>query len=130
MFLDGEREVIRPAILARDARAAAEGAAGPLAAHLAWMRRHQAIAFKRVRTALSPKGYLRFRLTGALAYDADDAAATGLFDAGANCWSEGACDALEVSAEILPPVQDARQPTLLENVAAQLGLPAGIPVLG
>ncbi len=142
VFLDGEHEVIRPAILESDTRAADEAAGeieralgrssdGPLAAHLLWMRRYQAIAFKRVRTALSPKGYVRFRLTGALACDAADAGATGLFDADASRWSEEACDALEISMDILPPVLIAGGGLpLIERAAADLALPAGTPVTG
>jgi xylulokinase len=141
VFLDGERDLIRPAILARDERAREEAAEiertlgrsldGPLAAHLLWMRRHQAIAFKRVRTVLSPKGYLLFRLTGVIACDAADAIATGLFDADAGRWSVEACDALEISAGILPPPRDAGEPLpLLPAAAAHLGLHPGLPVTG
>ena len=141
VFLDGELEVIRPAILAGDQRASAEAAEierslghsleGPAASHLLWMRRNQAIAFKRVRRLLSPKGYLRFLLTGDLAFDAGDAAATGLFDASSGDWSEATCDALEISMEILPPVRAVPRPmALLEHAAAALGLMPGIPVIG
>ena len=141
VFLDGELEVIRPAILAGDQRASAEAAEierslghsleGPAASHLLWMRRNQAIAFKRVRRLLSPKGYLRFLLTGDLAFDAGDAAATGLFDAGSGDWSEATCDALEISMEILPPVRAVPRPmALLEHAAAALGLMPGISVVG
>jgi len=141
VFLDGEREVIRPAILAGDRRAEAEAAdierivghslAWPAAAHLLWMRRHQAIAFKRVRMLLSPKGYLRFTSTGELWCEAEDAAATGLFDPGDGAWSEATCGALEISLDILPPLRPgATSLPLVDGAAARLGLHAGIPVIG
>ncbi|MBI5287990.1 MAG: hypothetical protein HY873_03335 [Chloroflexi bacterium] len=141
VFLDGEREVIRTAILATDNRAVAEAKevervlgqalAWPAAAHLLWMRRNQAIAFKRVRTLLSPRGYLRFALTGELWCDVEDAAATGLFDLGDGAWSEATCDALEISLDFLPHVDDDGDSSpLLDAAANRFGMRAGNPVIG
>lgn len=97
VFLDGEGEPIRPAILAEDDRAA-EGAASVLQ----WLRQHQTIAYKRVRHLTTARGYVRLRLTGTMALDPEDAASTGLLEEGGRSWSARRCEEGEVNADILP----------------------------
>jgi xylulokinase len=151
VFLDAEREVIRPALLWNDQRTAAEAEeiertaggerllritgsrsfTGFTAPKLLWLRHNQAIAFKRLRHLLLPKDYLRLQLTGEIATDLGDASATGLLDTGARAWSGEIADALEFDMGILPPAYEGPQVTgtLLAEIAAQLGLPPGVPVV-
>lgn len=151
VFLDAEREVIRPALLWNDQRTAAEAeeiertvgaerllritgsrsSTGFTAPRLLWLRHNQPIAYKRLRHLLLPKDYLRLHLTGEIATDLGDASGTGLLDAGARAWSDEIADALEFDRAILPPAYEGPAVTgmLLAAVAAELGLPPGIPVV-
>jgi xylulokinase len=85
IFLDASGAVLRPAILFRDRRAAAEAdeaaryftadnpaeaitAFHPLA-RIAWLARHEPALFDRVASVAEPKDYLNLRLTGRRAGD-------------------------------------------------------------
>lgn len=151
VFLDAEREVIRPALLWNDQRTTAEAArieatvgverlvsvtgnrafTGFTLPKLLWLRQNATIAYKRLHHLLLPKDYIRLRLTGDLATDAGDASGTGLFDVGARAWSKEIADALDIDTSVLPRVYEGPEVTgtLMPAVAAALGLPAGIPVV-
>ena len=90
VFLDGGGQVLRPAILWRDTRAAADAAAvsallpcanpavavtafHPLA-RLAWLHRMEPDTWRRLALALEPKEFLAWRLTNEAASDAVTAA--------------------------------------------------------
>jgi len=151
VFLDGDREVIRPAILWNDQRTHAEAEeiersigierlvaltgnrsfTGFTAPKLMWLRRNATIAYKRLHHLLLPKDYLRLMLTGELATDVGDASGTGLFDVGRRAWSAEVLDALDLRAGMLPPAYEGPEVTgrLLPNAAADLGMTAGVPVV-
>lgn len=101
------------------------------AAKLLWVRRHQPDTFTAARAALLPKDYLRLRLTGVLATDPSDASGTLLCDVARRDWSPELLDALAIPRSLLPPVVESPGVTgsLLPAVAAELGLPAGVPVV-
>ena len=119
VFLDGEREVIRPAVLEGDVR-------GPHP--IAWLRLHQPIAYKRVQHLLQPADYLRLMLTGEIATTPTDAERTGLFDATVKAWDEHRCEDLEINVELLPSIRSDAVP-VLGDVAATLALPEGVVVV-
>ena len=151
VFLDAEREVIRPAILWNDQRTAAESDAiertigverlvritgsrsftGFTAPKLLWLRQNATIAYKRLHHLLLPKDYIRLVLTGELATDVGDASGTGLFDVGARGWSDEIIDALDLDRDVLPRAYEGTEITghVLVDIAADLGLRAGIPVV-
>jgi xylulokinase len=124
VFLDGDGKVIRPALLWNDQRTAAECAeierrvgaerlrriagnpalTGLQAPKILWLRQHEPAAYARVRQVLLPKDFIRFRLTGARASDASDAAGTLLLDLRARDWSAELLGALEIPREWLPRV--------------------------
>src|SRR5581483_8411193 len=85
----------------------------------------------RLRHLLLPKDYIRLRLTGELATDVGDASGTGLFDVAARWWSPELGDDLELSMSVLPVVYEGPEVTgrVPGDVAAKLGLPAGVPVV-
>ncbi len=151
VFLDSEREVIRPALLATDERAAAEAtevertvglarfvritgnrpSAAMTAAKLLWLRHNQTIGYKRLHHVLAPKDYVRLMLTGELGTDANDASRTGLFDVGARAWSTEIIDALDLDESTLPRVYEGREVTghVLVDVAAALKLPPSVSIV-
>lgn len=151
VFLDERGQVIRPALLWNDQRTAAEcqeitarvGAArlieiagnpaltGFQAPKILWLRNHEPQHYARVAQVLLPKDYIRLQLTGVSASDASDAAGTLLLDLRSRDWSDELLSTLEIPRAWLPRVFEGPQVTggLLPEVAAELGLPAGLPVV-
>lgn len=85
----------------------------------------------RVRHYLHVNGWLALRLTGERAMDPGNACVTGLFHTFTDHrWSPRWCDYFEVDAAWLPPVVcgSATVGTLRSAAAAELGVPAGIPL--
>jgi sugar (pentulose or hexulose) kinase len=83
------------------------------------------------KSYLHANGWLGLRLTGEKAFDRGNACFTGLYGTLTNQnWSPRWCEYFEVEPDWLPPVVsgDATLGTLRANVAAELGVTAGIPV--
>jgi xylulokinase len=93
VLLDGDREPIRPAILDGDIRLEP-------GSPLPWLRQHEPIAYKRIQHILTPKAWLRFRITGDLVADTEDAADLGLLDE--TQWSDERCRDLGINLDLLP----------------------------
>jgi xylulokinase len=151
VFLDAQGQVIRPALLWNDQRTAAECAeitervgterliaiagnpalTGFQAPKILWLRNHEPEHYARLAQVLLPKDYIRLLLTGARAADASDAAGTLLLDLQARDWSDEILGALNIPREWLPRVYEGPEitGTLLPEVASELGLPAGLPVV-
>jgi len=149
-LLDGDGEVLRPAILWNDQRTGPQcdeirrrlgkthlieitgndALAGFTAPKILWVREHEPEVFARARHILLPKDYVRFRLTGEYATDRAGAAGTLLLDVRARDWSEEVLDALEIPAAWLPPTHEGPEITgRISGEAAQAtGLRAGTPV--
>jgi xylulokinase len=150
VFLGAADEVIRPALLWNDQRTASQCAyisetvgeerlmaiagnpalTGFQAPKILWLRDEEPAAYARVRSVLLPKDYVRLRLTGERATDASDASGTLLLDVGARRWSAEIVDALEIDPGWLPAVREGTELTggVRAGVAAELGLPPGLPV--
>jgi xylulokinase len=150
VFLDGSDRVVRPALLWNDQRTQAQcdritqavggerlisiagnpALTGFQAPKILWLRDEEPENFGRVSRVLLPKDYVRLRLAGEYATDASDAAGTLLLDMRARDWSGEILDALEIPHEWMPEVYEGPENTgiLRESVAAELGLPANIPV--
>lgn len=99
---------------------------------LLWLRRHQPEVFRRARSFLLPKDYLRLRLTGARASEVSDASGTLLFDVARRTWSAAMLEILDLDPALLPVVRESPEISgeLTGEAAAALGLPAGVPVVG
>lgn len=150
VFLDARERVIRPALLWNDQRTAAQcdeitervgrdrllalagnpALTGFQAPKLLWLREVEPTNFKQLAHVLLPKDFIRLRLTGEYATDASDAAGTLLLDLRRRDWSREILEALELPIEWLPKVCEGPDVTgyLRADVAADVGLPAGIPV--
>ncbi len=99
---------------------------------LLWVRQHDPRQFERTRTFLLPKDFIRFRLTGERASEVSDASGTLLFDVGRREWSREMLSALDLDPSLLPTVHESPVVSgrVRPDVAAELGLPAGTPVVG
>jgi len=150
VFLDGSDRVIRPALLWNDQRTQAQcdritqsvgeerlisisgntALTGFQAPKIVWLRDEEPEKYRQVSRVLLPKDYVRLRLTGEYATDASDAAGTLMLDMQARDWSGEILDALEIPQEWMPMVYEGPENTgaLREEVAEELGLPAGIPI--
>lgn len=106
---------------------------GYTASKIRWLKEQRPTEYERLETILLPHDYLNFRLTGERAMEYGDASGTGLLDIRERHWSDDMLRALDPDrnlAACLPPLREAHEVIghLREDVAAQLGLPAGIPV--
>jgi xylulokinase len=117
-----------PEILSRLANPVFPGMAGPL---IAWLQDNDPQAYSRVRWALQPKDWLRWRLTGEIAAEPSDASATLLFDLVGDDWAREVAANLGIDPAILAPLLPSSQAMagrLTTPAAEHFGLPAGIPV--
>jgi xylulokinase len=101
---------------------------GPL---LMWVAEHEPGTYRDARWALAPKDWLRARLTGEIHAEPSDASASLLYDVPGDRWDLDVVGALGLDAGLLAPLlPSAGAPAghLTAAAAAELGLPAGIPV--
>ena len=151
VMLDADNQLVHPAIIWADQRSSAEvadlvervgaqrytaiagtlPATGFMAPTLMWIKRYDPALYAKIRSVILPKDYLSLKLTGHVATDPSDAAATGLFDVTAKRWSPELIAAAELPSEIFPPLLDSQALAgeLTEAAAAELGLVKGIPVV-
>lgn len=142
VLLDESGEVLRPAILWNDVRAAAECATlergfpalrkvtgniampGFTAPKLLWVRDHEPDIFARTRTVLLPKAWIRYRLTGELIEEMSDASGTLWLDVGARDWSDAALAATGLSRANMPRLVEGNAPAgvLRRELAARWGM--------
>lgn len=96
-----------------------------------WVRENEPEAWKRVRSVMLPKDYVRFRMTGERAIDMADASGTLLLDVAHRRWSNPVLDAAEIDERLLPKLFES--PDVCGQVsdegAAFTGLKAGTPVV-
>ncbi|MEO6796351.1 MAG: xylulokinase [Candidatus Dormibacter sp.] len=150
VFLNQGGAVVRPALLWNDQRTGAQceeitarvgkerliavtgnpALTAFQAPKVLWLRDVEPVQYRHVRRVLLPKDYVRLRLTGELATDVADASGTLLLDLKGRRWSQEILDALEIPIDWLPTVSESATITggLRPSVAADLGLPTGLPV--
>jgi xylulokinase len=147
-LLDGQGQVLRPAILWNDGRSAGECALleskvpgsrqitgnmmmpGFTAPKLLWVARHEPKVFEQVRHVLLPKDWLRWRMTGEFATDMSDAAGTLWLDVARRDWSGELLAACGLSREHMPVLHEGPEVTgvLHAELAQHWGL-RRIPVV-
>ncbi len=117
-----------PAARDRLANPLAPGMTGPM---LAWVAAHEPSVYAAARWALSPKDWLRARLTGEIYAEPSDASATLLYDVPGDRWDLEVVQALGLEAGLLAPLLPSAAAVagqLTGAAAASLGLPAGLVV--
>jgi xylulokinase len=151
VLLDGQRNVLRPAILWNDQRTGAECAeierrvgkaqlirevgnvalTGFTAPKILWVRNHEPAIYAKAKLVLLPKDYVRLRLTGEAAMDKADGSGTILFELAARTWSKLVLEKLDIPAAWLPPTFEGPDVTgkVTSEAAAETGLKAGTPVM-
>jgi len=96
-----------------------------------WVRNNEPENWKRVRSVMLPKDYVRFRLTGDRAIDMSDASGTLMLDVAHRRWSREVLQAAEIDDRLLPALYES--PDVCGKVsvegAAATGLKIGTPVV-
>ena len=99
-----------------------------------WVREHEPEIFAEVYKYLDVKEYLIMRLTGRAVMTPDSACATFMYDnrPGRGEWSRAVCRMYGMNPDHLAPIIDSTDSAgpLLGEIAAEMGLAAGVPVFG
>ncbi len=98
---------------------------------IAWIAENDPEALERSTTLLMPKDWINFKLTGVRAQDRTEASLSFLMDWRSRAWSDELCGLTGVPRRLLPDLRNAGDVLagVAPDVAADLGLPAGLPVL-
>jgi xylulokinase len=96
-----------------------------------WVRENEPENWKRVRSVMLPKDYVRFRLTGERATDMADASGTLMLDVANRRWSREVLQAAEIEEELLPRLFESPEicGKVCSAAAAATGLQPGTPVV-
>jgi xylulokinase len=149
--VDRHGQPVGPGMLYRDNRAVGEAAQmraafGPAEYHrrtghvpeafhvgakVLWLRRHSPEVYRATGYFLQPRDVVLHRLTGVFATDQTHANASLFYDLVRRQWDAGLLAAFGVEATLFPPVLPSWEVAarLPPAIAAELGLPAGIPVV-
>lgn len=150
VLLDGDLQVLRPAMLWNDGRSHAEcgqlserfpqlgqvtgnlAMPGFTAPKIMWLQRHEPEIFARIHKVVLPKDYLRLRLTGRVATDCSDAAGTLFLDVGARRWSASALSACGLDLCQMPDLLEGDEAggTVDAHWARRFGFAPGVIVAG
>jgi xylulokinase len=101
------------------------------AAKIRWLWGHERDLWSDTAWFLGCKDLLRARLTGEVATEPVDACATSLYDVCRGRWSEPIAEAARAPLAALPPIRppESIAGLLMQEAAAEFGLPAGTPVI-
>jgi xylulokinase len=96
-----------------------------------WVRENEPDNWKRVRSVMLPKDYVRYQLTGDRATDMADASGTLLLDVANRRWSNDMLEAAEIDRDLLPALYESSDVCgkVSARAAAATGLKAGTPVV-
>ena len=96
-----------------------------------WTRENEPENWRRVRSVMLPKDYVRFKLTGERATDLADASGTLMLDVAHRGWSSETLQAVEIDSSVLPALHESQQicGAISAAGAEATGLAAGTPVV-
>jgi len=96
-----------------------------------WVRENEPENWKRVRSVMLPKDYVRFRLTGERATDMADASGTLMLDVANRRWSDQVLQAVGIEKSLLPGLFESQEicGKISAAGAAATGLQQGTPVV-
>lgn len=150
VLLDNANEVLRPAILWNDTRAAQEcldmmaelpalpqlggslAMPGFTAPKLRWLAQREPSVFSRIAKVLLPKDYVRLHLTGDFVTDMSDASGTLWLDIERRAWSDDLLKLTHLTQKHMPRLVEGSESSgiLSAEAAKVLGLKPGIVVAG
>ena len=150
VVLDGNDNVIRPAILWNDGRTAKQvdylngvigkeklsaltaniAFAGFTAPKLLWMQENEPENFRKIAKIMLPKDYVNYILTGVHACDYSDASGMLLLDVEHKCWSAEMLAICGVQESQMPKLFESYDciGTVMPEMAEKLGIPASVKV--
>jgi xylulokinase len=148
--LDEHDRPLRPGILWNDTRSGAEcvdmevrepnlrriagrrATPGVTAPKLAWLARHEPQTFRRIRTVLLPKDYVRLQLTGEMVADMADASGSLWLDLARRDWSDSLLDVTGLDRRQMPRLVEgtAVSGRLRPEIAARWHMAAAPVVAG
>lgn len=98
---------------------------------LLWVREQEPEVFARAAHVLSPKDYIRYRMTGEIGAEVVDASSTTLFATGERDWAWDVIERFHLPEHLFPAVHESADVAgnVTEQCAQETGLPAGIPVI-
>lgn len=104
--------------------------AGMLICSLLWLKRNHPEVYDRIARVMSPKDYIRYRLTGVLCTDPSDAGAALAYSVKNRRWCTELLERLDISPDLFVPVRESAEiiGTVSGWAAGELGLTEGIPV--
>lgn len=131
VLLDGEDNVIRPAILWNDGRSAKQAEflngvigkdkvseltaniafAGFTAPKILWVKENEPTSFAKISKIMLPKDYLAYMLSGVFSTDYSDASGTLLLDVKNKTWSADMCSLIGVAPDWLPKIYESFEVT-------------------
>ena len=151
VMLDAADEVVRPALIWCDVRTEKQGreltekigadalirlTCNPALPNFTltkflWVRENEPENWKRVRSVMLPKDYVRFRLTGERATDMADASGTLMLDVAQRRWSDEVLQAAGIEKSLLPRLFESAEicGRISAAGAAATGLQPGTPVV-
>ncbi|MFD2612442.1 xylulokinase [Paenibacillus gansuensis] len=98
---------------------------------LLWIKEHEPLIYRNIRKVMSPKDYVRYRMTGEIASEMTDASGTAAFSPASREWSRRLLEAVDVDPELFPAVQEPwkHSGTVTRQAAEESGLAKGTPVV-
>ena len=105
--------------------------AGMLICSLLWMKKNHREEYDRIAVVMSPKDYIRYRLTGEIATDQSDASATLAFSVKKSQWCWELIRRLDLKEDIWPEVYGSCEITgiITKEAERETGLAAGTKVV-
>lgn len=149
--LDGNNEVLTPAILWCDQRTYEEceditnffgkekltqyvgnkALTGFTAPKILWLKKNKRDVFDKIKHILLPKDYIRFKLTDDFATDVSDASGMLLLDVKNRSWSKEMLEFIGIKESVLPALYESYEVTgkVTEEAKRELGLKGEILVI-
>ena len=94
-----------------------------------WLKQEEPECFRKMKSFLCPKDYLRYRLTGKICMDVSEASGTGLFDTRNRRWCAPLIKTLGLDPSLFPPVLESTEAAGIVTAlaAGETGLLEGTP---
>jgi len=106
---------------------------GYTASKVLWLKSHHPDIYRQIDCVLLPHDYINFYLTGEKVMERGDASGTGFLDVRSGRWCSEVLAAVDDERDLMLSLPRLAEPDqfigrLTTSVAAELGLPAGVPV--